>query len=41
MLTDDQLIFKGHAVERMTDRGITKEQVCRAIERGAKFVQGD
>jgi|GEM_PF-1183416 len=41
MLTDNQLVFKEHAVERMLDRGITKEQVRRAIERGSKFKQTD
>ena len=39
MLRDEDIIFSKHAAERMIDRGITKEQVKAAIERGAKFRQ--
>ncbi len=39
MIKNEEIIFKQHAIERMIDRGITKEQVKMAIERGSKFKQ--
>lgn len=39
MVSDSDIVFKKHALERMIDRGITKEQVKTTIERGSKFKQ--
>lgn len=41
MIRKEDIIYKPHALQRMGDRGITKEQVRRALERGAKFKQSD
>jgi len=34
-----EIIYKKHAVEMMAERGITKEQVEMALQRGSKFTQ--
>jgi hypothetical protein len=36
-----EIIYKKHAVDMMTDRGITKQQVETALEQGSKFRQTD
>lgn len=36
-----EIIYKQHAVEMMAERGITKEQVEIALQRGSKFTQTD
>ncbi|MBT5022623.1 DUF4258 domain-containing protein [Candidatus Woesearchaeota archaeon] len=36
-----KIVYKKHAVEMMTERGITRTQVEFAIKRGCKFKQTD
>lgn len=36
-----EIIYMQHAVEMMAERGITKEQVMIALQRGSKFTQTD
>jgi len=36
-----EIVYKKHAVDMMTDRGITKKQVEIALDRGSKFKQTD
>ena len=36
-----QIIYKKHALEMMTDRGITNKQIETAIRMGSKFKQTD
>ena len=40
-MPEKEVIYKKHAVDMMTDRGITKKQVEIALERGSKFRQTD
>jgi len=35
------IVYKKHALDMMTDRGITKKQIEAALERGSKFKQTD
>ena len=41
MITTDQLWLSKHALDKMEIEGIGVEQICEAIERGAKFEQTD
>jgi len=36
-----EIIYKQHAVKMMAERGITREQVEIALQRGSKFTQTD
>lgn len=36
---EKQIIYKRHALDMMTERGITKDQVELALKRGSKFKQ--
>jgi len=36
-----EIIYQQHAVKMMAERGITKEQVEIALQRGSKFTQTD
>lgn len=36
---EKRVVYKQHAVDMMTERGITKKQVEMALQRGSKFKQ--
>ncbi len=40
-MPEKEVIYKKHALDMMTDRGITKKQVEIALKRGSKFKQTD
>lgn len=41
MVREDDLWITKHAADKMLIEGITKKQICIAIERGSKFEQTD
>ena len=41
MVQEDDLIITKHAAEKMVVEGISRLQICRALERGSKFKQTD
>ena len=40
-MLEKEIVYKKHALDMMTDRGITKKQIEAALERGSKFKQTD
>ncbi|MBI2671525.1 DUF4258 domain-containing protein [Candidatus Woesearchaeota archaeon] len=41
MIKEDDLIITKHAGEKMLNEGISEEQICTALQRGAKVRQTD
>lgn len=39
MVTEEDLWITKHAGDKMIIKGITSDQICTAIERGARFAQ--